>query len=212
MKRWLSLLVLSFIFSMIPSANAQSGETPAIPCGSPPHEHVCLGRLDVPAERRPAFLAASRAAVDALYSPGFEADLRAFIAVHSRIGPHAERWRGVEASAMIAALRRAMQGQDISTLGGLHGWFSHLLFHNTAYDGRTSGPILFNRFALDRTTASLANTIVHEVAHRIGLGHRRQGRSPAARCEPPYVIGSLIEKAVTGPGWRPSPDDCSLLT
>ena len=210
MNRWHALLLFLFI-SINHSAIGQQGGLPERPCGSPPHERVCLGRLDVPAERQAAFLVASRAAVDALYSPGFEADLRAFIATYSGRGAHAERWRGVDADATIAELRRAIQGQDVSTVGGLHGWFSRTFFHNTAYDGRMSGPILFNRFALNRTVASLANTIVHEVAHRIGLSHRRQGRSPAARCEPPYVIGSLIEKAVTGPGWRPSPDDCSLL-
>ena len=211
MKRWRSLLVL-LVISMTGPVIGQPADAPARPCGSPPHEQVCLGRLDVPAERRAAFLAASRSAVDALYSPGFESDLRAFIATHAHRDAHAERWSGVEADATIAALRRAIRDQDVSTIGGLRGWFSRRFFHNAAYDGRTSGPILFNRFALDRTVASLANTIVHEVAHRIGLSHRRQGRSAAARCEPPYVIGSLIEKAIIGPRWRPSPDDCSLLT
>jgi len=159
-----------------------------------------------------AFLEASRAAVDALYSPGFEADLRAFIVTHARSGEHAALWAGVESEATIASLRRAIQGQDVDTVGGLRGWFSHIFFHNTAYDGQESGPILFNRFALRRPVPSLANTIVHEVAHRIGLSHRWRGRSEAARCEPPYVIGSLIEKAIVGPAWRPSRDDCSLLT
>jgi hypothetical protein len=46
----------------------------------------------------------------------------------------------------------------------------------------------------------------------INMGPHSDSEMSVARREPPYVIGSLIEKHATGPAWRASDDDCPLLT
>lgn len=207
-----SRAILLMLVGSVVALGGVNGQAPrANPCGSPPNENVCLGRLDVPENQRATFVEASRIAIDALYSEQFERDFRAFVATHAHSGSHAAEWADVDPDATLAALRRAVSGQNIETYGGLIGWFKYRIFGNMAYDGADAGPIRVNRAAFPRSTASLANTIAHEVAHRIGLSHSRRGRSQTARCEPPYVIGSLVEKAIEGGNWERSGGDCELL-
>ena len=132
--------------------------------------------------------------------------------VHSDDGRHAAAWEGVDPDRTVIAMQAALDGQRVATYGGLRGWFLRTFFGNTAYDGSADGPILLNRAALPRSAPSIANTFAHEIAHRAGLRHPHSGSSLAvARCEPPYVIGSLVEKHASGAAWRAGPDDCHLL-
>lgn len=193
-------------------ASAAAGQDSELPCGSPPNESVCLGEIDVPDAHRSTFNQAARLAVNGLHSEEFERELAAFIRDHAASGPHSGRWASVEAGPIVARLRQGVKGQDIITYGGLIARMNYRVNGNLAYDGAETGPIKVNREALPRPAEEIANTIAHEVAHRIGLKHRRRGRSEPARCEPPYVIGSLIEKWASAGRWRRrSGDDCHLL-
>jgi len=198
-------------------AAVATAQTTGAGCGSGQNHRVCMGKLDVPERHRPAFVEAARMAVDGLHSDQFKRELEASIRDHAHSGDHAKYWRGVTADQVIPAMRRAIHGQEVTTYGGIGAWFNNRLWGNLAYDGTESGPILVNREGLPRSStatansASIANTIAHEVAHRVGLSHRRQGRSAAARCEPPYVIGTLIERQVLGASWRRDSGDCERL-
>jgi hypothetical protein len=192
-------------------ASTSLAQESARPCGSPPHDSVCLGELDVPERYRADFNQAARLAVDGIYSEQFERELAAFIRDHTGSGAHAERWMGLTAESVIERLRQGINGQRITTYGGLIAKLNYRANGNLAYDGAESGPIRVNREALPRAAAEIANTIVHEVAHRTGLKHRKKGRSAPARCEPPYVIGTLVEKWALGARWRRRADDCQLL-
>ncbi len=181
-------------------------------CGSVPNDGVCLGTIDVPPEQRAAFLEAGHLAIDAVFSDAFESDLKAFVATHTIDGAYAPAWKGVDADAVVKDMRRVIAGQRIATYGGVGGWFKHTFAGNVAYDGVADGPIRLNRWALPRSPVSLANTIAHEVAHRIGLKHPSSGGDQSvAKCEPPYVIGSLVEKQALGDKWKGSLNDCSIL-
>jgi hypothetical protein len=201
-----------FILAICGAGVAAALQPAPAPCGSPPNQSVCLGEIDVPEAHRPAFANAARLAIDALHSDRFERELQAFIRDHAQSGDHAGRWRGVEAGATVAALRAALPRQRITTYGGVFAWLNHRFAGNLAYDGDEEGPIRVNRTALPRPAVEIANTIAHEVAHRIHLRHRKNGRSPEARCEPPYVIGSIVERISRGAEWQKSGGDCALLS
>lgn len=156
------------------------------------------------------FVAAAMKAIDALHSQAFEADLRAFVSAHAQSGKHSAAWQGVEASAIIGELRGKINGLVVTTYGGPYGWWLSTFYGNTAYEG--TGPIRLNRAALPRPIPSIANTFAHEAAHRVGLGHPTfESDKTVGRCEPPYVIGSLVEKHAMGAAWRPGINDCGLL-
>lgn len=181
-------------------------------CGSPPHATICLGFDDLATRRYGSlFSQAAREGVDAVYTDAFERDLAAFVRNHAGAGAHAEAWRGLDQEATVRDLRRVMGTMKVTTYGGVHGWWVNTIYGNTAYDGTTSGPIRLNRAALPRTSASVANTFVHEGAHRIGLTHPHSNTDfRVALCEPPYVIGSLIQKQIEGSAWKPK-GHCALL-
>lgn len=181
-------------------------------CGSDARATICFGEIDAPERDRPAFLLAATRTIDVLHSSEFRADLQSFRDAHAADGKHAAAWQNLDPDQTVMALQAALEGQRVATYGGLRGWFLRVLFGNTAYDGSADGPILLNRAALPRSTPLIANTFAHEIAHRIGLRHPHSGRSLAvARCEPPYVIGSLVEKHASDTSWQAGPDDCHLL-
>lgn len=145
--------------------------------------------MEIPADQQDAFLQASRQTVDALFSVGFEQDLRGFVGYHARLGPHANAWRGVDVEASLTALRFKARDAEVSTYGGFYGLWVNVFFGNTAYDGDAYGPIRMNRWGLPRAPHSLANTMVHELAHRVGLRHPHSDTEfTVALCEPPYII------------------------
>lgn len=206
-NRWrLTALLALAVFT---ASRAQAQEPP---CGSGAQSAVCFGTIEVPDDQRAAFSLAARQVVDALHSGEFAEDLEVFIARHGTDGEHAAAWAAVDPAATIAALKAGIPGQRVATYGGLRGWFLKTFFGNVAYDGSADGPILLNRAALPRSAPSIANTFAHEIAHRMGLRHPHgSGDLATARCEPPYVIGTLVEKHAAGPDWRPDSDDCHLF-
>jgi hypothetical protein len=181
-------------------------------CGSGDNAGVCFGSMWVPADHSDAFAKASQQVIDAVHSREFLQDLSVFQKQWGASGKHAAAWNGLHAPDVVAAMKLAMHGMGIETYGEVDGFFLRLTQGNMAFMGSPAGPIQMNRWALLRPSESLANTIAHEVAHRVGLMHPSSETDTAvAQCEPPYVIGSLVEKQLLGPGWRPGRYDCALL-
>ncbi len=183
-------------------------------CGTGVNSAICVGQMQVPAKQVALFQAAGTGAVDALASPGFRRDLEAFIAGLSPADPHAAAWTNRDAAALADGLLRGVDGVDIRTYGGLWAWITAKgPTRNVAKEGRPGGPILLNRYAVG-THAEVANSIAHEAAHRapLLLRHPSYDESPTVGyCEPPYVIGQLVEKQVAGPSWKPEDADCGKL-
>jgi hypothetical protein len=214
---YLKLALVVFALALFaPQAKAQTttkDPLSAKSCGSDRNENICLGQLLVPEKYKLTIEEAGRDAINALYSDGFAEDFALFLSRHGSDGPHAKAWNSVDQTSTISALKDKVHGQAISTYGGLRGWFVNFVYGNVAYDGGATGPIRLNRAALPRSVSSIANTIAHEVAHRAGLTHpHSDDRLEIARCEPPYVIGSLVEKHIVGPKWKASSNDCHLLS
>lgn len=203
--RWAAVLTVTVFAASMTQAQEQ-------PCGSGAQSAICFGAIDVPDDQRGTFTLAARQAIDAIHSREFAEDLKNFATRHAAHGNHAAAWAGVDPVATIAALKAGVPGQRVATYGGLRGWFLRTFFGNVAYDGSAEGPILLNRAALPRSAPSIANTFAHEIAHRAGLRHPHSSRDLAtARCEPPYVIGTLVEKHAAGQEWRADSDDCHLF-
>lgn len=180
-------------------------------CESGGQAGLCL-RLDdtVPDKYRPLFTDAGTAAVRAVASSEFRADLAEFI---QRRAPANSRdpWWGVDATATADRVHAELLDFSVTTYGGLYGWFLNTFWGNLAYDGG-GGPVRLNRAGLPRSMPSVANTFAHEAAHRVGLRHPSSNDDlNLAECEPPYVIGSLVEKHAQGTSWRPGESDCADL-
>lgn len=183
-------------------------------CGSGPHASVCVGSMTVRSDRVEEFRRASKLAVDAIGSAGFAHDLQRFIDTEAHRGRHATAWDSVtNASDAVSGLFAALGDVSIRTMNDAMG-AAYRLRHNVALEGQGAGPILVNPYYRG-SAADYANTIAHEAAHRppLRLGHPDYGGSTkgVGLCEPPYVIGSLVQKQIEGPGWEPGPDDCALL-
>jgi hypothetical protein len=183
-------------------------------CGTGANRSICVGRMNVPANKVPLFQAASTQAIDALASPGFRADLERFIAGLSPGEAHAAAWTNRDVDALVAGLLRGVHGVRIKTYGGPWAYvIAKGPAKNVAKEGRVGGPILLNVYALG-SSAEIANSIGHEAGHRVPLllRHPSYERDTAiGYCEPPYVIGQLVQKQIEGPAWKPGATDCSKL-
>lgn len=168
--------------------------------------------MEVPDDQTDAFHVASRELLDALNSDAFKKDLADFSATFSVSGGHAKAWLGVNTVDVIQELQAQAGQATLTTYGGPWPLLMYWFAGNLAYDGDADGPIRLNRWGLPRKSPSLANSMAHELAHRIGLTHPHSDSDfSVALCEPPYVIGTLVEKQIRGTSWSPSVDDCKLL-
>ena len=180
-------------------------------CGTNSNDTICLGTTTVPDEQTSLFIESSSQAVDVVASQVFIDNLEDFYASHALTGAHSAAWTNLDISSIPEELLQKIEGMEIATFGGLEGLFYKVFYGTNAFEGDGKGPILLNRWSLPRSHASIANTIVHEASHRIGLTHPNSSfNRDAANCEPPYVIGSLVEKQILGPNWNPA-GHCSLL-
>ena len=157
--------------------------------------HVAFATSKIPCNKTKDYEDAVKGAIVVIYSGEFETRLGDHIKNHIGTGPHAKAWENLDAGNIAANMRRQLHGQYVETYGGIKGWWLYTFYHNIAYDGTMHGPIKLNRIPLrKRDAASIANTIAHETAHRIGLGHPHSSSSlPIAYKEPPYIIGKLVE-------------------
>lgn len=167
-------------------------------CGTGSASNTCLGKLVVPDNQVVLFNKSSQQVIDALSSSEFHNELSSFVTKHSKSGKHADAWNSFDLSTVQAKLIDEVNGLEIETYGGIYGGLL-TLSGNIAFDGSEDGPIRLNRWALPRPTESIANTIAHEAAHRIGYSHPHseiRGMLDVAYCEPPYVIGAIVEKVL----------------
>lgn len=158
-------------------------------------EVISFGSSKIPCKKVLEYKEAVKLSINAIYSREFETDLESYIKDSIGNGPHEKAWKGLVAKDIVDKMRKQINGEYVETYGGAIGWFRYTFYHNIAYDGTANGPILLNRIPLKyRTAASIANTIAHETAHRIGLIHPNSNINlKIAYKEPPYVIGDIIE-------------------
>ncbi|SFA43512.1 hypothetical protein SAMN04488511_103370 [Pedobacter suwonensis] len=156
---------------------------------------VSFASSKIPCKKVPEYEKAVKLSINAIYSQMFETELENYIKDSIGNGPHENSWKGLVAKDIVDKMRKEINGEYIETYGGAIGWFRYAFYHNIAYDGTANGPILLNRIPLrHRNAASIANTIAHETAHRIGLIHPSSDIDlKIAYKEPPYVIGAIIE-------------------
>ncbi|NHZ88360.1 hypothetical protein F2P45_04865 [Massilia sp. CCM 8733] len=184
---WLSFLLIS--------SGCTSNQIASKTCSNL-HTEICAGKIVAPQASIENIRSGVRVAIDAIYSLRFEKTLNEFYIKNAKSGPHSAAWVGFDAETVANQLRTSIKNVEIVTYGGL--WAFVLRFgpaQNIAYDGDGNGPIRLNEWALPRSIPSLGNTVGHEVAHKVGLTHPSSSINRAvANCEPPYVIGALIEK------------------
>jgi hypothetical protein len=157
---------------------------------------VSFASSKIPCKKVTEYEEAVKLSVNAIYSEAFEIELENYIKDSIGSGPHAIAWKNIVAKDVVKKMRTQINGEFIETYGGPIGWFRYVFYHNIAYDGTADGPILLNRIPLKHLNGpSIANTIAHETAHRIGLTHPHSNADlKIAYKEPPYIIGDIIEK------------------
>lgn len=173
--------------------------------------------MEVPEDRAQDYIAASQRAIDVVASSEFRSALDEFISSHAGQGAHSPEWEGVEAGETVAQLLEGFNGLSITTMNDISGFFKHRFYGTKASDGSEKGPIYLNPF-YEGSIATYANTFAHEAAHRqpadLGHDHYQIGSSAAEKkiglCEPPYVIGSLVERQIESELKSPQ-DHCALL-
>jgi hypothetical protein len=151
--------------------------------------HVKSGPVSAPCNKEKDVAQAYQMAVDVIYSDKFAQSIRDFVNPTNTAIAKLDAWRDVDSNRAVQNMRTAIDGISISTYGGIWGWTISVFAGNIAKEGLTNGPILINRWPLrGRDVPSIANTIVHETAHRAGLTHPTKHQ-----LEPAYYIGNLVE-------------------
>lgn len=184
-------------------------------CGTttPAARACCLGTMEVPSKQQQLFMEGSQKAIDVIYSQEFADNLDRYIAALPVAYRQQSAWKNVDAQQVVQELRKKVCGLNITTYGGPRGLWVKVFYGNIAYDGEggaPDSPIRINRWGLaNRTAAEVANTIAHEAAHRMDLTHPSSDNDlKAANCEPPYVIGNLVEALAAGKQWKPNDYPC----
>ena len=180
-------------------------------CGTQAAANICLGKQAIPKQHTKLFYKASQQVIDTLSTPEFERELKAFIHQYSRGGAHSRAWRFFNMDNIQVALLEKVNGLEIETFGGTKGAYHAFVTGNKAFAGGEKTPILLNRWALPRPSESIAATIAHEATHRVGYTHpHSKDAFKVALCEPPYVIGSIVEKLLLGERFN-SKGHCQFL-
>jgi hypothetical protein len=161
-------------------------------------KEISFGPSTFPCKKIDVYKSAIRKAITSIFSDEFENKLSAYIKDSLASGEYIKAWEGITAKDVVIKMRKQINGEFLNTYGGLKGLWVKKFSGNLAYDGTMSGPIRINRIPLKytwRDASSIANTIAHETAHRIGLTHPHSNRNlEVAYKEPPYVIGEIIEQ------------------
>jgi hypothetical protein len=173
--------------------------------------------ISAPDDRIDAFEEGARAAIDVISSGAFVAELAAFLKKHAHDSDLSDSWADADAEDIAARLRKEIQGASVKTFGGVRGAFDSVFYGTVAIERRNrQRPVEFNRWGLKgRTPAEIANSVVHEIAHGIGLRHPHMPGPPkswdSALCEPPYLIGALVEKIAAGDEWKWTAAYCARM-
>lgn len=166
----------------------------------------CLGNMEVPQKHQQLFVDGSQKAIDIVYSQAFANYFTQYVAALPPKYKNNSPWHDVNAPQVVQALRQRLCGLTITTYGGISGLWVKTFYGNIAYDGegaQPNTPIRINRWGLaNRDAADVANTIAHEAAHRVGLTHPSSDKNLSlANCEPPYIIGRIVEALARGKQW-----------
>lgn len=133
-----------------------------------------------------------------VYSSQFRNELQRQIDIHQSGAEYGPAWTNLTADSIIERMKRSMTGINVKTFRGPRATLLYYLAGNLAYDGTSRGPIKINETEIaKRSKYDFANTIAHELAHRAGLEHPHsevKGKFKIALCEPPYVVGEIVEK------------------
>ncbi len=156
---------------------------------------ITFKKSKIPCNKVVDYQKAIEQVIEAVYSKKFELMLTEHIKNNIGKGKHEAAWKGVVADVVVKKMREQLDGTFVETYGGIKGLWLNVFYGNIAFDGTKNGPILLNRIPLKkRSSGSIANTIAHETAHRIGLTHPNSNDDlKVAEKEPPYVIGDIIE-------------------
>jgi hypothetical protein len=188
---------------------------------------VCIDSMtDIPRDRAGIFRDGGALAIDVVMGDTFPARLARALASIERVAsgtePRAGRpspsrfrgaWRGASADTIVSTLRRQLPSITITTYDDCPLWRSG---QNRAYDGG-NGPVPVNRCVeIPMEPADLANTIVHETAHRAGYRHPHMERWinrnwSLANCEPPYLVGSLARSIAASTPITSTLNNCAYL-
>lgn len=199
----------AFLLVMSGSSTA-TNSAPSNLCGSGKNASICFASVDragkLSAEERFKLAAAAPVAIDIVSSPRFAAELTLFHDTLPVRWVKANRyWRGFDPKKATSAIRDAFSGLHIDTRGGIKARESAAFGGNLAYEGSTNKRtgerfILLNRYRLERSTAGLVSTYVHEAAHKAGYSHRG-GQTRDQKCEPPYAMAQLARKLAEPGKW-----------
>jgi hypothetical protein len=159
---------------------------------------VTIEESDFPCKKKDDFITAAKLTTKTLYSDKFVVELSNYMKDSIGEGAHTAAWENLDAKEVVELMRKQINGTYVETYGGIKGLWLSVFYSNIAYDGTENGPIRYNRIPLRKRTASqIANTLAHELAHRIGLKHPHSDDNlKIAQKEPPYVIGDMMERIV----------------
>ena len=192
------------------------------------YPQVCLDSMtNIPRARAEVFREGGSSAIDVVMGDTFPARLARALASIERVAsgtePRAGRprpsqfrsaWRGASADSMVGALRRQLPLITLTTYDNCHLWRNS---RNRAFDGGATGPVRVNRCVeIPMTPSDVANTIVHETAHRVGYRHPHMGGTivrswSLANCEPPYLVGSLARSIAASAPITSTLNNCAYL-
>lgn len=170
-------------------------------CSEGTEPQVCIGPMEVPKDQAETFRKAANSTISLLHTVQVQSQLDKFIRTQvnqKANAPWHAAWKGLTADKIATDLKSSVDQTALETYGGFCGLMKYWFSHNVATEGVAGGPIRLNRWALPRTSASIANTIAHEVSHKAGMRHPSSGRDLGiADCEPPYVVGRIVEQLIT---------------
>lgn len=188
---------------------------------------VCFDSMtEIPRDRVGVFRDGGALAIDVVMGDTFPARLARALASIERVAsgtePRAGRpspsrfrdaWQGASAGTIVDALRRQLPSITLTTYDDCPRWRRS---QNRAFDGG-DGPVPVNRCAeIPMEPADIANTIVHETAHRAGYRHPHMERWinrnwSLANCEPPYLVGSLTRSIAASTPITITLNNCAYL-
>lgn len=184
--------------------------------------------LDVHSEFFEKVSEARQLGLEALNTQVFADDLRRFYDAYNntdripawsgfkqeQLNLYNEAWSKKSVEEILTEVRRSAPSLSVRSKGGIKQWARFKISGNIADEPRNGGPIVLNKFALSgRSKSSIAGSIIHEGAHRIGLRHDNYSDFlRVGKCEPPYVINQLIERILEQDAWEYDQLDCELLS
>ena len=170
--------------------------------------------LDIHPEYLEKVSAARQLGLDAVNSQMFVNDLQRFYDAYNHtdkistwsgldqnyLDSYNQAWEAKTIEETVNDIRVASPTLGIKSKGGISQWGRYKFAGNIADEALNGGPIILNKYALSKgTKSSIAGSIIHEGAHKIGLRHDNYPSfKRLGKCEPPYIINQIIERIIEG--------------